>query len=376
MSIRSKQQVLSVLRAALLECNGYDELCSDLSDVICKFEGKPIVPLVEIKDPVIVELDQYLDKYKKTIKYTKFAKVSDALLEGHMYPVLISVNNVCYALESEDLWVRFRSIIEVICKQDGFNCSTINIYHIIPPNAERKARLQYKSVNKDELQLVKERIAEITGSSVDSIDISEMSEKESCITLADRMGTQRDTEGIVDKICYQLLSKFKDGKPQPFPDVKIGDVLCQADPIHVSKVRNGRYYDVVIPTTINHYNINLNVINGNHTTIGDQHVGDATTTTTTVVKPKKKRTEDIAEEWIEAHPYKNTKTRGDYYNKYVKHMNKENKQYLSVQKFSGVMRECGYKEAKKGNIRVWEKIDDIDSDSECEKHDDLSSDEE
>ncbi len=130
MSIRSKQQVLSVLRAALLECNGYDELCSDLSDVICKFEGKPIVPLVEIKDPVIVELDQYLDKYKKTIKYTKFAKVSDALLEGHMYPVLISVNNVCYALESEDLWVRFRSIIEVICKQDGFNCSTINIYHI------------------------------------------------------------------------------------------------------------------------------------------------------------------------------------------------------------------------------------------------------
>ncbi len=371
MSILPKQNVIAILKAALIQCNGYDTLCGKISDAISEFDGVAPEAKVIIRDPVIEDIDNCLSNDKKT-KCTKFDKISDALIHGHMYPVIISVNDVCYTFESEAMWDRFRSIIASIYKMDAFKHSVINIYHITPPNAERKARLRYKSVNVAELQLVKKRISEITKSPVDTIDVSELSKKESCITLTDKIGTHKDVSGIITDVCYQLLLKHKDDKPRPFADVQIGDSLCQAELIQVEKKRNGKYDDIVISPITNYYTVNLNV-NGDHSI--QQVVGQAGGDVTVVTKKKKKQTdEDIAYEWIDANPYDSKKTRGEYHKKYVRYMNKDNKRHLSIIKFACIMKDLDYTEGGTSNHKIWEKVNEKDSEDENEKDESSSDD--
>lgn len=372
MSVLPKQKVIDILRNALIQCNGYDVLCSKMSDMISEFEGLTPETKVITIDPVIKHIDNSL-RNDKSIKCTKFDKISDALICGHIYPVIISVNDVCYTFESEAMWIKFHVLIEQIYKDDRFS-SVVNIYHITPPNAERKARLRYKSVNEKELQLVKKRIAEITKSPIDTIDVSELSKKESCITLTDKIGTHKDVSSIVTDVCYQLLFKHQDDKPRPFSDIQIGDSLCQAEPLRVEKRRNGKFDDIIISPITNYYTVNVNV-NGDHSIqqVVGQAGGDANLITTK--KKKKKTDEDIAYEWIDSNPYTIKKTRGEYHKKYVRCMNKDNKRHLSIVKFAAIMKDLDYTEGGTSNHKIWEKIDEKDSEGENEKDESSSDDE-
>ncbi len=319
-----------------------------------KFQARaPIQPKQDVMYDIglIDRVDNYINM-DPALDHVKYSKVSEALASGNIYGVMISVNGVCYVFKSEEIFDIFQDRFKKTIAHDfGATLHKINVYHITPPEAKQKARLKYLSADEDEIRNVCLKLAELSNTSEDSIEIYQ-GEAESKIVMADKQGTWDEISA--DLAIYEELIKAQgDHKIKLYAKARVGDAVCPAEMIQLIKDHG---------LIINHYVVDQQVnIGGNNT--GQITQGIIQTT----LPPTKKSRVDIAKEWISANPYSTKKTRGDYHKKYIQCMDDEDRKYLNVQEFSKVMRSLGFVD-KKGTIgRIWLKIgNDMSSDDDLD----------
>ncbi len=307
---------------------------------------------------LIESVDKFL-LYEPVPKYTKYNKVSEALATGNIYGVMISINGVCYIFHSVQDYEIFQQRFDHVVY--GRKLDDINIYHITRSDVKQKARLRYLSVDPEELEEVVERLAEISKTSIESIDVFPM-EDESKIIMNDKVGTW--DEMILQLTGYQdILQDDGDNKIKLFRKMQVGDAICPAEYVSIKKEGH------VASITINHYTIEPGAIQNSVNIQGDNNGAAGIVSnpqiTTTLITKKKQSDEEIAKEWINKNPYTSKKTRGEYFKKYTKSMDKIDKTSIGVQKFAAIMRSLGFIETRVGSNskRIWE-LNDSDSDNE------------
>jgi hypothetical protein len=215
--------------------------------------------------------------------------------------------------------------------------------------------LRYLSVDPKELKLVTEKLAQLTNKPIDSIEVFPL-EDSSKIVLHGIIDTW---EKLDDKLFeYQKqLRKEGDDRIELYRKIEVGDSRCPAELLDLESKTKIIIYNIIDARKIIDNSINMNNNNGDNVTMNIE------TKETKKEKKKSRNTaEDFAKQWIESHPYVSTLTRGDYYNKYTRKMEKDTRSYISIKQFAVIMRAFGYREGRSGHggTRIWEKDEDSD----------------
>ncbi len=356
---KNRDEIVSLLEQVLDKCTNYETLYTATTALIRQVIATVPIKVATTKEDnyVINHVDTCIKSYGEHFKVTKYEMIDEALLSEKIYGVILSVNGPCYVFHTEEDFKQFSYYFSSRIKYEkDLGLTYFNIYHVIPPNAQQKARLHYSSINAQELNRVKERLAIISETPEESIEVQNIGEDKSLIILGKVTGTWKEVDDTVGNLCHELLQRHNDSKLGKVEMVSIGGIMLPA-----SKVVVQRDSQIVI----NYVLVNEGIINTGHVGGDIMQVG---------VKPKKKRTHDLADDWITQNPYKIKYTRGEYHTKYVKKMKKEDKKYLNAKDFSEIMRELGYVEHNATKKRTWIKTadEDIDSDSDEDKKNDDS----
>ncbi len=302
----------------------------------------PQKPDVEFDTALIDRVDNYVNM-KPRLDHVKYNKVSEALASGNIYGVMISINGICYVFKSEEVFDIFQDRFKKTIVYDfSSRLHKINVYHITPPDVKQKARLKYLSTDEDEIQTVVHRLAELSNTPEDSIEVHS-DNIDSSIIMAQKLGTWDELSA--DLAMYEeLLREQGDTKVKLYAKARVGDAICPAEFIELVKGQG---------ITINHYVMDqsINVQGNNHGVMARVIGADPLS----IKKKKKKTVEDIAEEWITKNEYKAGKTRGEYYTKYKKCMSTDGRSPLSIQNFAKVMESFGYVAGNDTHKRIWEK---------------------
>ncbi len=347
---QEKKDVLASLTQALNKC----KIHRVARDAISKLIQEVTTIYIE-KTPldgnIIDAVDACISKYCKGEPITKYNRIRDALLSDQIYGVILSVNGACYIFGTERGFDTFNaSFAQAVAYKGNKLLHLFNIYHITPPNAQQNARLQYKSVNRSELDLVKKRLAVLSGTPESSIEVRTTDEEKSIIIFSNKVGTFKEMTGEAARYSLSLLQEHKDPKSN-IMTATLDGVECIADKIVVKKCQQ-----LVVHK---HYTIENNgVMIGNNKGTVNYTIGGVG-----AYKKKEgmKYKYSNAKIWVKENPPKTKQQTTDYHNKYVKAMKKNGIQHLGIRDFSRNVEELGFiKERRSGQI-FWREADSDDS---------------
>ncbi len=351
------------LREVLEECKDLPvEFKTTMLAMIDQWDKQvPIRPKFDVD--FIKEVDKFLGYKDTRIAFVKYETLDDVLRSDRIFGIIISINGTCYTFETEEMYDKFRELFSKhIMYSHKMYTDKINVYHMIPANMKQKAILLYHSVDTAELKLVKKRLAELSGT--DDITIKQLDKERSMIIFHDKINTYPEMTHDLCEYRYSLMSKFQDEKVDVFKTEMIGSVSAIVLSIMDRKIKDLEKTIELRPITITIQDSVINAVGNNTGTVTQE--GNVSK----MVKKKKKTTEDIATEWVEAHPYDAKKSRGEYHKRYVRHMKRDDKKHLSIAKFADVMRDLSYTEGGTGKHKIWEKVEDEITEDENESSSD------
>jgi hypothetical protein len=356
-----KQTSLEYLNYILEVFSGHKDVIQTTQELIEMIQQREILSKEDIKvsdamDEVFWKLDEKL--HGKAKRYPYLAKALESS-KG----ILLSVNKTYYELTDPSDYPIFKKEFETHMR--SYRDYPINVYWIIPDDVEHQITIKYKSSDSKELNTVVAKLAEIMKINVSTIKTHSYGNESEIITsvVSTLKKYNRTMVDIVKELIFELRDRRVTEDIRQEDDTLYTTSYMGPFPENNGTLNESPNFQFVFNLAIVNESSNVNLAQGKKIR---QLIKETEAKEKKMIKEKleaesESESDDEDEliketkKWISTNEPQ-TLSRGAYHSKYLKAMQKNKREYLSVKNFKHIMISMGYREAKKANQRVWEKI--------------------